>query len=47
MWAKREKQLERATAQTAGMYGDLSGIIGASLPSLKVLDVAHLPEESE
>jgi hypothetical protein len=37
MWAKREKQLERATAQTAGMYGDLSGIIGASLPAIELL----------
>ena len=38
LWAKREKQLERATAQTAGMYGDLSGIIGASLPQIKHLE---------
>ncbi len=37
MWAKREKQLERAVSQTAGMYGDLSGIIGASLPTIELL----------
>ena len=37
MWAKREKQLERATAQTTGMYGDLSGIIGANLPAIESL----------
>lgn len=37
-WAKREKQLERAVAQTAGMYGDLSGLIGSSLPAIKHLD---------
>lgn len=36
-WAKREKQLDRAIAQTAGMYGDLSGIIGASLPQIEQL----------
>ena len=37
MWAKREKQLERATMQTAGMYGDLQGIIGAVLPAIESL----------
>ncbi|MEX0703038.1 MAG: DUF2130 domain-containing protein [Planctomycetales bacterium] len=37
MWAKREKQLDRAVTQTAGMYGDLSGIIGASLPAIESL----------
>ena len=31
IWAKREKQLDRAVTNTAGFYGDLSGIIGASL----------------
>ncbi len=34
IWAKREKQLERAISQTAGMYGDLSGIIGGALPAI-------------
>ena len=43
MWAKREKQLERATAQTAGMYGDLSGIIGASLPVIEAFSEPGLP----
>jgi hypothetical protein len=52
-WAKREKQLERATAQTAGMYGDLSGIIGASLPRIEQLDTplldapAPVPDDNE
>lgn len=40
MWAKREKQLERAVTQTAGMYGDLSGIIGATLPRIQHLELA-------
>jgi hypothetical protein len=43
MWAKREKQLERATTQTTGMYGDLQGIIGAALPTIKSLDQPRLP----
>ena len=42
MWAKREKQLERATAQTAGMYGDLSGILGSILPRIEQLDTPLL-----
>ncbi len=43
MWAKREKQLERATSQTAGMYGDLQGIIGATLPAIQHLEFPLLP----
>lgn len=46
MWAKREKQLDRAVTQTAGMYGDLSGIIGASLPAIEQLSVPHLLDDS-
>ncbi len=42
MWAKREKQLDRATAQTAGMYGDLSGIIGATLPAIEALSIPKI-----
>ena len=38
IWAKREKQLERAVANTAGFYGDLSGIIGSTLPTIQQLD---------
>jgi hypothetical protein len=45
IWAKREKQLERATTQTAGMYGDLSGIIGNSLPRIASLDLPALLED--
>ncbi len=37
LWARREKQLERAVACTSGMYGELSGIIGASLPAIESL----------
>ena len=43
MWTKREKQLDRATAQTAGMYGDLSGIIGVSLSRIETLEHSRLP----
>ncbi len=39
MWAKREKQLERAVTNTSGFYGDLSGIVGAKLPRIEPLEL--------
>jgi len=39
VWAKREKQIQRVIDNTARMYGDLEGIIGASLPEIKVLEL--------
>lgn len=41
IWAKRESQIARVVKNTSGMYGDLQGIIGASLPEIKML---QLPE---
>lgn len=38
-WAKREKQIERIINNTVGMYGDMQGIIGASLPHIKSLEL--------
>jgi hypothetical protein len=40
-WAKREKQIGQVVNNTAGMYGDLQGIIGNTLPTVKTLE---LPE---
>ena len=40
-WAKREKQLERAVNQTAGLYGDLGGILGTTLPQLANLELPN------
>jgi len=39
VWSKREKQIQRVIQNTAGMYGDLQGIIGASLPEIKLLQL--------
>ena len=39
IWAKREKQIERVITNTAGMYGDIQGIIGASLPEISILEL--------
>jgi len=38
-WAKRDKQIERVLLNTAGMYGDLQGIIGNALPAVKTLEL--------
>jgi hypothetical protein len=39
IWAKREGQIERVINNTAGMYGDLQGIIGSALPEVKILEL--------
>jgi hypothetical protein len=39
MWAKREKEIERVITNTVSMYGDMQGIIGASLPKIKSLEL--------
>ncbi len=44
-WAKREKQLGRALSGLAGMYGDMQGIVGSSLPRVARLELG--PGESE
>jgi hypothetical protein len=46
IWAKREKQLERALSSTAGLYGDFQGIIGASLPQIEKLEFPALTDDS-
>jgi hypothetical protein len=43
IWAKREKQLDRAISNTSGMYGDLQGIVGASLGTIASLDTPAIP----
>jgi len=47
IWAKREKQLERALANTATMYGELGGILGTSLPNVATLDLAAIVADSQ
>jgi hypothetical protein len=39
IWSRREKQLDRAVLNTAGLYGDLQGIVGASLPEIEKLQL--------
>ncbi len=39
IWKEREKQIERIMINTVGMYGDVKGIIGASLKDIPELDL--------
>ncbi|WP_437203063.1 DUF2130 domain-containing protein [Planctomicrobium sp. SH664] len=45
-WAEREKQLDRAIAQAAGMYGDVQGIAGPSVLSIPSLSPPLLEDDS-
>jgi hypothetical protein len=49
-WSKREKQIQRVIQNVAGMYGDMKGIIGATLPQIESLELptppAALPEQT-
>ena len=43
MWSSREQQLTRVLNNTAGMYGDIQGIVGASLPRIDMLEIESTP----
>ncbi len=50
IWARREKQLDRVIKNTGALYGDMQGIIGATLPEIKTLELdagGDEPEEGE
>jgi hypothetical protein len=39
LWKEREKQIERVLANTAGMYGEIRGMVGSSLPGVPALEL--------
>jgi len=39
IWKEREKQIERVLANTAGMYGEVRGILGSSIPPVPALEL--------
>lgn len=49
IWRKRGAEIERVIENTAGLYGDLQGIVGASLPSIEALELpaGDSPEPTE
>ncbi|NMC36540.1 DUF2130 domain-containing protein [Candidatus Beckwithbacteria bacterium] len=40
-WQQREKQIQRLMLNTAGMYGDLQGVVGSSMPEIKGLELGE------
>jgi len=47
IWAKREKQLDRAITHTAGLHGDLTGIIGAAIPQIESLELLAITDSTQ
>jgi hypothetical protein len=46
-WAAREQQLARVVTSTVGMYGDIQGIVGASLPKIASLELEAPPTSND
>lgn len=46
-WSKREKQIERVVRNVSGMYGDMQGIIGATLPRIEYLELPSPADSSQ
>lgn len=46
-WAKRDKQIQRVIQNVAGMYGEMQGIIGKSLPEIESLQLPAPAEDAE
>ena len=46
IWATREQQINRVITSTAGMHGEIYGIIGTSLPKIESLEIEG-PENSK
>jgi hypothetical protein len=51
LWAKREAQIRGVLEATVGMYGDLQGIAGKTLPEIEGLETplldAPLPPDDD
>lgn len=47
LWAKREEQLRGVLESTAGLYGDLQGIAGRSMPEIDSLDLLLIEGNTE
>jgi hypothetical protein len=46
IWESREKQINRVIENTVGMYGDLEGLMGSSLPKIEMLELPD-PDATE
>src|SRR4030067_73259 len=43
IWKQREKEIRRVIKNTAGLYGDMQGIIGGQIPAIPALELDHEP----
>ena len=46
-WAKRQKQIERALGGATGLWGDMQGVIGQSLPAIEKLSLPAPDDDSD
>lgn len=46
-WSAREQQISKVLISTVGMYGDVQGIVGASLPKIAALEFEGTDEDKE
>lgn len=46
IWKKREIQISRLDRSASQMFGEIQGIIGASMPSIKALDMGETSQDS-
>lgn len=46
-WGRQEKEIRKVLDHTHGMYGDLQGIVGRSLPEIKTLELPEKLKDSE
>jgi hypothetical protein len=44
-WAKRDKQIQKVIQNVSGMYGDMQGIVGATLPKIEYLELPSPGED--
>ena len=47
MWAERKKQIEQVITNTSGMCGDLQGLTGGSMPTIRSLELPLLDTGGE
>jgi hypothetical protein len=45
LWAKRQQQIQGVIENTAGMYGDLQGIVGRTLQEIDGLEISLISDE--
>jgi hypothetical protein len=47
IWRQRDKQIDKVTTNTIDMYGDIKGIAGNAIQSVKALELPGIDEDTE